>query len=132
MDRLTQVHLKKTEPRTLILQILERHEEPLTSQDVYNLLFSKTINLSTVYRTLESFTEKGICKKELNQEGSMTYILDRAIHKHILICKKCGKKTYLDFCPYLNASQEILSKTGFLLQDSPVELYGLCQSCQNK
>ena len=61
--------LKSTKTRERILQILDSSKDPLTAEDVYKKIIDENINLSTVYRTLSTFADKGIVIKDVLNDG---------------------------------------------------------------
>lgn len=132
MINLKDFGLKSTKSREQILKIIESSEEPLTADQIYNLLNDKEINLSTVYRTLTSFSEESIIHKEIDNSGKALYMIIKQEHKHVLVCIKCGIHIYLKECPYESANAKILKENNFLVENHNIEIYGLCQNCQKK
>lgn len=130
MDLLKQAGLKSTKPRIDILKILEHANNPLTAEEIFSRLNNKDINLSTVYRTLNTFKENNIVKKEVNKKKENIFSLVGE-DNHILVCVKCHKKMVLKGCPYHEANEELEKETGFLIQDHNTEIYGVCPDCQN-
>jgi len=132
MINLNDFGIKSTKSRKLICEIVENAKEPLTAEDIYKKVMDEGINLSTVYRTLTSLTELNIINKEIDKEGKALYIIIKKDHKHVLVCTKCGKKIYLDDCPYSAINKEIEEKTGFKVEAHSIEIYGLCNDCKKK
>ncbi len=132
MINLKDFGLKSTKSREQILKILESSDSPLTADQIYNLLCDKDINLSTVYRTLTSFTDESIIHKEIDNDGKALYMIIKQEHKHVLVCIKCGKHIYLKDCPYKEANMKILKENNFLVENHNIEIYGLCEKCQKK
>lgn len=124
--------LKQTKTRQKLLEIMKKLQDPITAEEAYKLLLDDEINLSTVYRTLTTFCERGLIKKEIRKDGKATYLYIREKHHHVLICIKCNSKIYLDDCPFLQMNKEIYNKTGFVLDNHNIELYGTCKSCNEK
>lgn len=124
--------LKQTKVRKKILQILEQARFPLTAEEIYKLDLVKDVNLSTIYRNLNTFYEHNIIEKEIRNDGRAVFSLIKDDHVHVLICSKCHKKIYLRRCPFETIKNEILLETGFLVQNHNIELHGICKNCQNK
>ncbi len=124
--------LKKTKNRVLIYEELEKIDYPITADELYEILKAENVDLSTIYRTMNSFVEAGIVKKEVNEQKENVFLLIRNEENHILVCTSCHKKVKLEGCPYHKVNEEIEKKTGFIVQDQNVEIYGLCPECQNK
>ena len=124
--------IKSTKSRNQILEILEKTNEPLTAEDIFKKVIDKNINLSTVYRTLNSFYDQNIVSKEIDKEGRALFVMVREKHQHVLVCTKCGKKIFLKECPYNEINQHIFDNTGFKVENHNIEIYGLCMECQKK
>ena len=132
MINLKDFGLKSTKSLEQILKILDSSKEPLTAEEIYNLLNDKSINLSTVYRTLTSFSDESIIYKEIDNDGKALYMIIKDKHKHVLVCTKCGMHIYLKDCPYKEANLKILNDNEFLVESHNIEIYGLCKKCQKK
>lgn len=133
-DLLEQYGLKKTKPRIAILNVLEKNHLPMTAEEVFFALKNKDINLSTVYRTLNSFSEAGLTKKEINKDKENIFLLVNDEHEdhHVLVCVKCHKVVPLKGCPYHEINESIENETGFELEDQSTEIYGVCPDCKVK
>lgn len=123
-------HLKKTKVRKAVYAVLEKAKHPLTAEEVFSLIQEDGFDLSTVYRTLNTFAEAGLLKKEINEEKENIFALEK--DEHILVCTECHKRIPLEGCPYHEVNEEIAKETGFLIQDQNTEIYGLCPDCQKK
>lgn len=64
-ELLHRCHLKSTKPRNAVLTVLAERKTVLTAEEIYRILLEGggTANLSTIYRVLELFTEKGLATK---------------------------------------------------------------------
>ena len=56
--------LKKTKTRELVQKLLTNHTSPLSANEIYEQLKDEKITLSSIYRTLETFTNKNIIIKD--------------------------------------------------------------------
>lgn len=131
MDLLRQAGLKSTKPRIEILKILEEANSPLTAEEIFSRLNNKDINLSTVYRTLNTFEESHLVKKEINKNKENIFSLEGE-DSHVLVCVKCHRTIPLKGCPYHEANEELEKETGYVIEDHSTEIYGVCPDCQNK
>lgn len=127
---------KVTKPRLAFAEVLvECQDNMYTAETLYEKTkaqFAKT-NLSTIYRNLESLEKLDMIYKITTDDGVNLYKLkcaDKEHHHHIL-CTDCGKVASIHYCP-LEAFAEQASESGFILTDHRMELYGLCQPCQEK
>ena len=126
------MELKNTKSRSEILGLLKKENTPLTANEIFEKLMIKKITLSTIYRTLETFTQKGIIKKEIQQSGTAVYFLLPQEHCHILECKKCHNTIKLKYCPYDRVNNKIKKETDFQVDEDNVVIYGLCKDCNKK
>lgn len=131
-DLLTAKGLKITRSRLAVLRVLSFSAYPMTAEAVQEKLKKEGFNLSTVYRTLNTFVENGIAKKEINVEKENVFSLASEEDTHVLVCVKCHKKTPLEGCPYHEANEAIEEQTGFSILDHSTEIYGVCPDCQKK
>ena len=126
------MELKSTKSRNEILALLKKQKSPITANEIFEKLRGKKITLSTIYRTLETFSKNGILKKELPQSGTAVYFLAPEEHCHILECKNCHNTIKLKYCPYDTANIKIKKETNFLVDEENVVIYGLCKNCNKK
>ena len=84
--------LKSTKKRCLLLSILQTEDRAMTAEE---LLEKATpilpMNASTVYRTLNTLTEKGVLSKSLRKDGKSYFSLEKHDHHHRLVCTVCRK-----------------------------------------
>lgn len=127
--------LKKTKHRQLILSLLQAQTCLQSAEDLYleALKSDRSISLSTVYRTLETFAENDIVGTvQLEQENKLLYELAHHSHMHHLICTECHKVIHIEECPVKSLQQTIGSKYDFHIQHHNLEFYGVCNTCQTK
>ncbi len=134
-DILKRSGLKNTKHRNSILEILENSRHPLTAEQIFVKLLSLkiSINLSSVYRTLDTLISKGmLVKSTLSGDNKALFELNRQEHKHNLICFGCRKIIPVDGCPLAGYENLLKEKTGFDVTGHKLEIYGYCQDCQKK
>lgn len=130
-----QSDLKCTPARVQVLQLLLAQQEVLSADEVFEKLLQAgaKLNFSTVYRILESFTEKKLTEKVLlpqtRKYGFLVYTLS---HTHHLICLGCHKVVNIDGCPLHGFEEDLAQKTHFQIVGHYLELYGYCEECQKK
>lgn len=128
-DILQQHNIKYTKPRQELLEILELAEVPLTINQIKDQL--ENIDLSTIYRNLDLFENKGLVNKlhhfELDQP---VYDYKRHIHKHHIICIQCGAIEIIQGCPLPDYNDKVEALTGYIVDRHQLELYGICPNCQ--
>lgn len=126
-------NIKVTKPRVAIYELLEKEHNGIEADYIYSTLLkeSLSINLSTVYRTLELFEEKSLIQKYDLGEKKYNFSLIRHGHHHIVECDSCHKVINLD-CPMKQIEDLITKETGFHLTEHHLELKGICRDCLEK
>lgn len=68
--------LKSTKKRQLLLFLLQKQARPMTAEELHELAEPiLPMNTSTVYRTLNTLTEKEILIRSVRQDGKAYYAL---------------------------------------------------------
>lgn len=116
----------------MILSVLREASYPMTCEEIYGKVSRLGLNLSTVYRSLNSFAKAGLVKKETGEEKKNVFSLVTSKDHHILVCVRCHKRVELPGCPYHEANSRISASTGFQILDHSTEIYGVCPECQKK
>ena len=128
--------LKWTKQRKSVYQVLWSAKEPLNALQIYNLASKDATGeeyaLSTIYRILSAFEEKGLVEKTTWMgDGTVVYILNRGGHTHYAVCLHCGRRIPLPECPFTHIHLE-REAGDFTITGHKLELYGYCGECRNK
>jgi len=131
-DILKREGMKSTRHRNAILLLLEQTEHPMTAEELYISLKEKTatINLSTVYRTLDTFVSKNLVIKSTMDDAKARYELNHHEHKHHLFCVGCHKVISIEDCPMEELQEIIKKKMDFEVTGHKLEIYGYCHNCK--
>ncbi len=125
--------LKSTKKRRLLLSILQTQNKPITAEELLEQSAAiLPMNLSTIYRTLNTFTENGILHKTLRKDGKSYFSLAKHDHTHHLICTVCQKIIPIDSCPLQELEEDLQQKTGFHITGHLLEFSGICADCLQK
>ena len=131
--------IKKTKQREEMFRILLQASEPMTAQEIYMCLINRmkknNFAISTVYRGLTVFEEKGYVEKTtLIGEDLSYYEWVKGRHRHYAVCMKCRRMIPLKFCPFYQHSfdQEKIEieEEGFQVSGHRMEIYGFCRNCR--
>lgn len=119
--------MRMTKQRKDILDVLTHAKEPLSPESLYTRLDDQTINLSTVYRSLETFFhEKMIYKTIINQK--QYYYTGH--HHHFLFCLSC--QHMIPVGCHLEGKEKALGEPyGFQVSHHDMTIYGYCKQCQH-
>lgn len=126
--------LKKTKARVKIFSILEDAHDPMSAMEIFEQLkkSEEAIWLSTVYRVLETFVEKGMVIKitVLNKENAL-YEINHFDHRHYAICLGCHKMVTMENCP-MDQFHPQFKDNQFHVVDHKLEFYGYCKNCDKR
>lgn len=127
------VNIRKTKQREEIFRILVSALEPMSAVDIYHCLLqtagSANLAMSTVYRALTTFEEKGyVAKSSLTGSDMSYYEWCQGQHRHYAVCLKCHKLIPWKGCPFEHA--KINAAEDFIITGHKLELYGYCRDCR--
>lgn len=125
--------LKVTKGRAAILEILAASNKSITAETIFEECKKRNvdINLSTIYRCVESFEDKGIVDKFSLKEGICSFKLKKEEHKHLLKCNICHKEIEVP-CPMSQIEEILQAETGFTLTQHKLVMEGICNTCKSK
>lgn len=115
-------------------QIFERHDKPLTTKAVLELLQKQGLrpNKTTIYRQLEKLVSKNLVQKIQIKEDAISYERVKNHHHHI-ICDNCGEINDIviknEERLFNNAIKQIKN---FIITNHKMEFFGLCIACSKK
>lgn len=129
---LNDAELKATPVRIEVLKFLEKIREPVDANMVMEYLDSRNIaaDPATVFRMMNSFTQKGLTKQVSFNEGKFRYELASRPEHHHLVCTSCGSVESFSDCAIPELEQDIRKKKKFLVKSHALEFFGLCRRCQ--
>ena len=134
-ERLKNSGLKNTKSRKAILDVLIRSNQPMAAEQIFITLKDKKIdiNLSTVYRTLDSLINKDIITKiSIMDDDRMLFEYNQLGHRHYLVCVICKKIVTVQNCPLGLYERTLEKETHFNIIGHKLYLYGYCEDCQRK
>ena len=126
--------IKWTKQRKNVYKVLWETAEPLNALQIYNRVInlgdSGEYAVSTIYRILSAFEEKGLVEKtSWMGDGTVVYSLNRGGHTHYAVCLGCRQRIPLQNCPF--ASIHLEKEIGdFTVTGHKLELYGYCKNCR--
>lgn len=132
---LKQYKLKNTVQRCAVLKVLDIKNRPLSIEEIYKFLIQEdvSINLSTVFRILESFVKVGITNKiSVGQEQRSLYEWSRGGHKHYFFCIGCREMFAIDACPIKLFEDAVKEHLQCQITGHKFELSGYCMACSLK
>jgi len=128
--RLRQAQMRVTKPRIALLEALIRREEPVSIENLHQMLDKRSCDLVTVYRCLAAFEELGLVRRTFLHNGTSLYEFahaDRTRRYHIL-CKSCGKSEPVDYFS-VEGMERMLTERGYTQLTHIIEFFGVCPTC---
>ena len=121
-----------TPQREMIIEAIAHQGNHINADEVFALIQKRThsVNIATVYRTLELLVEQGLASRiDLGEDRVIYATHQHGPHIH-LVCRQCGQ--------VLDADQEMLSAFNHQLQSDyqfavdlqHISMLGLCRDCQ--
>lgn len=91
-SKLSEVGLKATQQRLVIYKMLYDSKQHLSAEQLYRMIIDDypTISLGTVYKTLETFVEKGLIRRVPCEDGTLRFDARLDMHHHIF-CENTGE-----------------------------------------
>ncbi len=113
--------MRRTKHRSEILAVLESKPCALTAQEIHTSL--PHINLTTIYRNLETFVAAGLIKKLHLGEAEASYEIQEHPHHHAL-CDECGE--VIHFTIDEAALLKHFDFKDFTITDLDITVHGIC------
>lgn len=136
-DILKKFNLKVTPVRMTVLDVLVHSDVALSHADITDKIGDDSVDKVTLYRTLNTFNEKGLIHKVATEDRNWLYAImlesnkipvSEHDHAHF-ICNLCEKI----FCfPVSEHTQSGIAsiKEGFKVTEQEIRLHGICPACQ--
>ncbi len=121
-----------TESRRAVVETVAATRRALTPMQVFDSarVAHPDLGLVTVYRTLEKLEELRLIQRVHQPGGCQAFIAASRGHQHLLLCQKCGRVTFFEGDNLDSLFQAISQKTGYVVQEHWLQLFGLCQDCK--
>jgi Fur family ferric uptake transcriptional regulator len=124
-----------TPQREMVLAIMHKLEQPSTVEDIFSHVqdISKSVDISTVYRTLELLQEFNLVSIIDTGDRQAKFVLvgDHSPHLH-LVCKSCGKITGIHLEDIQGLADDLEKQLDFKIDWQDVSFQGLCKICRQK
>lgn len=121
-----------TPQRELIIQAVAHSPQHITAEEIAEQLRLHTgsINLATIYRTLELLWEEGYaCRNDLSGGKAVYATFQHGPHIH-LVCRKCSRVIDADQGTLTDLGVALDQGYGFLPDLDHFSIFGLCEDCQ--
>ena len=133
LEKLRKNGYRITPQREMIVQIIAHCGRHMSAEEVMENVRAKTtsVNIATVYRTLDMLVENGLASKFDLGNGKTAYATgEHGPHVH-LVCKHCGSVTEVseqDISAFLGKIETLYD---FDCNPYHFSVHGLCSDCRN-
>ncbi|HIP12538.1 MAG TPA: transcriptional repressor [Arcobacter sp.] len=128
--------MKYTEQRAIILQILVQCNDHLNAEDIHSIIQKKhpnqNVGIATIYRTLNFLEEVELITSLSFGKDGKKYESNKDEHHDHLICTDCGKIVEFLDDDIEKRQENIAFDNGFVITNHSMQIYGICQTCQDK
>jgi Fur family transcriptional regulator, ferric uptake regulator len=135
LDYLKNKKLRVTRERFLLLEEIMKTSGHFDADELYASLIAKGLKASraTVYNTLDLLVDCGLISKYRFGENHSRYekAFGRPRHDH-LICLECGDIIEFVSEKLTKIQKEVCEEKKFKMQNSTLQIFGVCAKCQNK
>ena len=130
-ERLRRLGVRVTLQRLFVLEALEQTGGHMTAEEIMQWALRRypTLNLATVYRTLELLVSVGLVAQTDLGGGATYYELVGDSPHHHLACERCGQVIEMDEHLLAGLRAEALSVYGFHARPRHLAIFGLCRAC---
>jgi Fur family ferric uptake transcriptional regulator len=131
LARLRSLGYRITPQREMVIQVIAHSGRHMTAEEVYGEIRSRSssVNIATVYRTLEMLVENGLASRSDLGGGRTVYATgEHGPHVH-LVCTHCGRTFEVEDLGVDGLLSEILEKHGFDCTPRHFTINGICREC---
>lgn len=135
-EQLRAAGFRATPGRLAVAELLEKAHHPVGTPELAMTLVPRELDLTSMYRTLSSFAEKGLVQHVSIDPrfASYEWVHDEGEHHHHLICTVCGRIEEIPLCHLETLEKRVLANApGFReITSHSLEFFGTCTSCAKK
>lgn len=134
VDVLRRRGYRLTPQRRVIVDALERARHHTTAEDIARRIAERVggIDVSTVYRTLETLEAEGLVTHTHFDDGvTRWHRASEEAHQH-LVCRSCGEEQELDLSLMEPIARRIRERFGFDPDMAHFAVAGTCSRCARR
>jgi len=123
-----------TPQREMVISVIAHSGRHMTAEEVYAEVRGKTssLNIATVYRTLDLLVENGLATRSDLGAGKTVYATGKhGPHIH-LVCRQCGSVLEAEDLKVEYLLSDIMEKHGFDCSPRHFAIKGLCEKCRKR
>lgn len=123
---------RMTPQREMIMETLFSANQHRTAEQIFEELQvrTRTLNIATVYRTLDLLVDEGLANRiDLGEDRIYYAASQHGPHIH-LVCRQCGSVNESDYTLLEPLGEMLLREYHFLADLGHLSIFGLCKECQ--
>jgi Fur family transcriptional regulator, ferric uptake regulator len=132
IDALRSRGFRITPQREMIVEAIAHQGDHINVDKVFNLIqkHTQSVNIATVYRTLDLLVEQGLASRIDLGEGQVIYATNQhGPHIH-LVCRQCGRVVDANQQMLSELDRQLRSDYHFAADLHHISVLGLCSQCQ--
>jgi len=121
-----------TPQRLMVVSAIESSDDHISADEVYSQVAAvyPSVNISTVYRTLELLKRLGLVTETDLGGGRVRYHPANKGHHHHLVCQECGTMIDLDESLLKPLQEALLLEHSFIADLRHLAIHGRCAVCR--
>ena len=130
-SELKQKGLRITPQRLMIISAVENSTDHISAEEIYSQVIQlfPNVNISTVYRTLDTLADMKLVTKTDLGDGRVRYHPAAKGHHHHLVCRECGAIIDLDEKALAGLTEMLLRDYNFIADLRHLGIPGKCINC---
>ena len=120
--------VKMTSKRASVFNAIKNYKKPISAEEIYDLLGSTNINLSTVYRSIDFLLENNLLLTFYFNNKTFYILNNEDKHYHYFICTNCLHMEKIN-CNLSNTIQNLQKNMNYSVTNHEMTIYGLCNNC---
>lgn len=134
VNELRERGLRMTPQRRLIIAVVESSNNHISAEEIFARVTEKysDVNISTIYRTLDTLEELKLVTKIDLGDGRVRYHPAHKGHHHHLVCHECGAVIDLDEKALVDLQEMLLRDYNFVADLRHLGITGTCVRCNRK
>lgn len=123
-----------TPQREMIIEAIAHGGHHINADEVYAQIQARihSVNIATVYRTLELLVSQGLASRIDLGEGRVIYATNQhGPHIH-LVCRQCGRVDDANQELLASLNRQLQAEYRFAADLQHISVLGLCRACQTK
>lgn len=132
ISKLKQHGYRLTPQRMMILSAIDSSDNHISAEEIYSQIIAKypSVNISTVYRTLELLKRLGLVTETDLGGGRVRYHPMAKGRHHHLVCRHCGVIIDLDESVFAEVKDVLYREYGFIADLEHLAIFGSCMNCR--